>query len=178
MILSLILDTQCTSNLTYSRFSPNFSPIWNLFSPVSDEPYSRYNSSGFCVGIMLWDQTKQLPADLLKKVEETYEENFSLEVRLHLSAWIEEKFSPSVPLNMEDPEQQKAAVALANQLLVQLDARIASMPNDPDKFLMKGKLGKIAESLRVGGRACLSFLFRTCYLKMLTFYSTYISLKV
>lgn len=98
---------------------------------------------------MLWDQTRQLPKELLKKVEETYNQSFSFEVRLNLATWIEEKFSPSQPFNPDDPADQKAAVAAANQLMTELDAKIAAIPNDPDKFLQRGKLVEIAENLRV-----------------------------
>lgn len=98
---------------------------------------------------MLWDQTKQLPKDLLKQVEDLYNDNFPLEVRLHLASWIEENFSPNTAFVESDPNHQQSAISLANQLLAQLDAAIASMPNDPDKFLLKGKLGTIAENLKV-----------------------------
>ena len=36
---------------------------------------------------------------------------------------------------------------LANQLIAHLNAKIAEMPNDPDKLLLKGKLGEIAMDL-------------------------------
>ena len=35
-----------------------------------------------------------------------YGEHFPLAVRLHLAAWIEEKFSPSLPFNIDDPNHQ------------------------------------------------------------------------
>jgi hypothetical protein len=120
----------------------------NPYVFVKTEPsYYRYSYTGCYT--MLWDQTKQLPKELLKQVEDTYREHFSLEVRLQLALWIEEKFSPTTPFNVEDPAHQKMAVSLANQLMTQLDARIAAMPNDPDKFLMKGKLEEIAAQLKV-----------------------------
>ncbi|XP_059094074.1 signal transducer and activator of transcription 5B-like isoform X2 [Tigriopus californicus] len=97
---------------------------------------------------MLWDQTKQLPPDLLAQVQLTYQEHFPLEVRLNLASWIEEKFAPSIPFNVEDKAHQKTAVSLANQLISQLDGKIASMPNDPEKFLLKGKLTEIAANLK------------------------------
>jgi hypothetical protein len=97
---------------------------------------------------MMWDQTKQLPKELLKKVEDTYREHFSLEVRLQLAPWIEEKFSPTTAFNVDDPAHQTMAISLANQLMTQLEARIAGMPNDPDQFLMKGKLGEISAQLK------------------------------
>ncbi len=44
---------------------------------------------------------------------------------------------------------QKMAVGLAQQLISQLEAKIAAMPNDPDKFLMSVKLQEQADILRV-----------------------------
>ena len=72
---------------------------------------------------MLWDQTKQLPKELLRQVEATYSEHFPLEVRLQLASWIEDKFSPTVPFNADDPAHQKIAVELANELMAQLESR-------------------------------------------------------
>ena len=51
---------------------------------------------------------------------------------------------------MDDVNHQQMATNLATQLLQQLDAKIASTPNDPDKFLMKSNLQKISENLKVG----------------------------
>ncbi len=102
-----------------------------------------------CLSAMLWDQTKQLPKELLRRVEDVYRAHFPLEVRLHLAAWIEEKFSPVTPFVQEDPDHHQAACQVSQELLSQLDAGVAAMPNDPEKFLMKGKLGEIAESLKV-----------------------------
>ena len=48
------------------------------------------------------------------------------------------------------------AVGLAQQLISQLEAKIAAMPNDPDKFLMSVKLQEQADILRVSQ----PFLFR------------------
>ena len=118
-----------------------------FFYPKTEPSYNRYTYRGCYT--MLWDQTKQLPKELLKQVEEIYRDNFPLEVRLHLASWIEENFSPKVPFNASDPAHQKTAVDLANQLITHLNAKIAEMPNDPDKFLLKGKLGEIAEQLKV-----------------------------
>ena len=97
---------------------------------------------------MLWNQTKQLPKEQLDLVQDFYKDNFPIEVRLQLASWIEEKFSPHVPFTMEDPNHQKMAAQAAAQLHQQLDAHIASMPNDPDKFLIRGNLSEIAESLK------------------------------
>ena len=81
-----------------------FSPCPSSFFHVKTEPsYNRYPyHRGGCY-TMLWDQTKQLPKELLKQVEEIYRDNFPLEVRLHLASWIEENFSPKVPFNANDP---------------------------------------------------------------------------
>lgn len=108
---------------------------------------------------MLWDKTKQLPKDLLNQVEDIYRKNFPLEVRLHLAAWIEDKCSPTTmpALMPDDPEHAQMAADIANQLMNQLENKITSMPNDPDKFLMKGKLEEIAVNLRV--RNIISFHF-------------------
>ena len=119
----------------------------HVFYPKTEPSYHRYAYRGCYT--MLWDQTKQLPKELLKQVEEIYRDNFPLEVRLHLASYIEENFSPKTPFNASDPAHQKTAVNLANQLIAQLNAKIAEMPNDPDKFLLKGKLGEIAEQLKV-----------------------------
>ena len=98
-----------------------------------------------------------------------YGEHFPLAVRLHLAAWIEEKFSPSLPFNIDDPTHQKMAVGLAQQLLSQLEAKIAAMPNDPDKFLMRVKLQEQADILRVSPSrfyerwcSCLGLSCRSC----------------
>ena len=99
--------------------------------------------------IMLWDRTKQLPKELLKQVEETYTANFPLEVRLHLAAFIEDKFSPNRPLNLDSTEGQNAAIEIANELMSQLDAKIQAMTNDSDKYLLKNKLGDIATEIQV-----------------------------
>ena len=76
-----------------------------------------------------------------------------MEARLHLSGWIEDKFTPLVTSGgvdmMDDPSHQQMATNLATQLLQQLDAKIQSTPNDPDKFLMKSKLQEISENLKV-----------------------------
>ena len=127
--------------------SQQFSSCLPPFHLKTEPSYNRYTYRGCYT--MLWDQTKQLPKELLKQVEEIYRDNFPLEVRLHLASWIEENFSPKVPFNASDPAHQKTAVDLANQLITHLNAKIAEMPNDPDKFLLKGKLGEIAEQLKV-----------------------------
>jgi signal transducer and activator of transcription 5B len=97
---------------------------------------------------MMWDKTKHLPLEQLKQVEDTYHQHFSLEVRKQLASWIEEKFSPTTPFNVDDLVHQKMAVSLASQLLTMLDARIVSMPNGADTLFMKGKLQKISAQLK------------------------------
>lgn len=93
---------------------------------------------------MLWDQTKQLPKEAFKLVESGYEESgFYLEVRLHLAAFVESNFMPS--LQVDD----STAANYAAQLLTQLDAKIAAIPNDPDKFLSKSKLQEMSDNLKV-----------------------------
>ena len=52
-------------------------------------------------------------------------------------------------MDIEDPDHQEMAANLASQLMQQLDAKIQSTPNDPDKFLMKSKLQEISENLKV-----------------------------
>ena len=51
---------------------------------------------------------------------------------------------------MDDPNHQQMATNLATQLLQQLDAKIHSTPNDPDKYVMKVQLKEISEKLKVG----------------------------
>ena len=93
---------------------------------------------------MLWDQTKQLPKEAFKLVESSYEESgFYLEVRLHLAAFVESNFMPS--LQVDD----STAANYAAQLLTQLDAKIAAIPTDPDKFLSKSKLQEMSDNLKV-----------------------------
>ena len=98
---------------------------------------------------MLWNQTKQLPKEQLDLVQDFYKDNFPIEVRLQLASWIEEKFSPTIPFVMDDQTHKNTAAGLANQLMAQLDQRINSMPNDPDKFLMKGRLTEYSDALKV-----------------------------
>ncbi len=72
------------------------------------------------------------------------EGDFPLEARLHLAAWIEEKFGPAAAAFREDE-----AAALAAELVAQLEARAAAMPDEPDKYLMRVQLRDIAENLKV-----------------------------
>ena len=47
-------------------------------------------------------------------------------------------------------DDQQMATNLATQLLQQLDTKIHSTPNDPDKYVMKVQLKEISEKLKVG----------------------------
>ena len=53
---------------------------------------------------------------------------------------------------------QKMAITLAQQLISHLEAKIAAMPNDPDKFLMSTKLKEHSDILRV--RFCLVIMIQ------------------
>jgi len=103
-------------------------------------------------GIQLLGKT--LPEENFAQVRYIYTQGrfFPLEARLHLSEWIEEKFTPLVTSGgvdmIDDPNHQQMATNLATQLLQQLDAKIHSTPNDPDKFLGKSTLQKISENLK------------------------------
>jgi len=87
-------------------------------------------------------------------VEQVYGDHFPLDVRFQLALWIEENFfSVNVEIKPEDPSSQSLAAQLAQQLLRELDATADSIPNDPDKFLMKQKLIEVSHNLksRYGG---------------------------
>ena len=45
-------------------------------------------------------------SNILQVEDVIYGENFPLAVRLHLAAWIEEKFSPLLPFNPDEPNHQ------------------------------------------------------------------------
>ena len=91
---------------------------------------------------MLWNQTKQLPKEAFNLVEEKYKESgFFLEVRLQLPVFVESNFMPNADVD------ETTAVNLATQLLSQLEAKIASIPNDPDKYKSKTKLDDNYDSL-------------------------------
>ena len=113
---------------------PQYFKQENFYSPVY---VSRYVN-------MLWDQTKQLPKEVFKQVEDMYSESgFHMEVRLHLASFVESKFMQEVQVD------DSTAANLASQLLSQLDAKIEATPNDPDKFLMKAKLREMSDNLKV-----------------------------
>jgi len=96
----------------------------------------------------LCDQTRKLPKDLFKQVEQVYGDHFPLEVRFELAHWIEREFAHPIEVKQEDIDSQKLAAQTAQQLLVQLDIKADSIPSDPDKFLQKQKLNEISNSLK------------------------------
>ena len=103
-------------------------------------------------GIQLLGKTL-LEKDFIR-IQEIYGDDdhlFPLEVRLHLSDWIEEQFIPLVStgcVDMLDPGHQQIATNIASGLVQQLDTKILSMANDTDKFLTKMKLQKVSENLK------------------------------
>lgn len=103
---------------------------------------------------MLWDQTTQLPREQFALVQQVYSGPFPLEVRLQLAAWIEEKFIPQGTaieppvFDINAPQHQQMAAVFANELLEQLEHKILTMPNDPDKILVRTKLQESADGLR------------------------------
>jgi len=105
---------------------------------------------------MLWDQTSQLPKDAFKHVEQRYEEcGFYLDVRLHLAAFVESKFLSNNEVD------DATATNLANQLMTQFEAKIAAIPNEPDKFLSKSKLQDMYDNLKKNYASNLVLLYRT-----------------
>merc|ERR1712018_394743 len=92
---------------------------------------------------MLWDQTKQLPKETFNQIEQMYlESGFPMEVRLNLADFVESKFLPNAEID------DTTAANLANQLISQLDAKIAATPNDADKFLHKKNLQELSDTLK------------------------------
>ena len=124
---------------------------------------------------MLWNQTQNLPPEAFKMLEEKYREaGFFIEVRLqvnknlkksfvksqcsisifrHLTSFSEFQLPDFVESNfMPIAEQQIddiTAANLATQLLGQLEAKIAQIPNDPDKYMSKTKLSEMYDNLKV-----------------------------
>jgi len=94
---------------------------------------------------MLWNQTQNLPPEAFKRLEEKYREaGFFIEVRLQLPDFVESNFMPSNEQQIDDT----TAANLATQLLGQLEAKIAQIPNDPDKYMSKTKLSEMYEKLK------------------------------
>ena len=52
---------------------------------------------------------------------------------------------PHVDIDVDDT----SAANLATQLLGQLEAKIAQIPNDPDKYMSKTKLSEMYDNLKV-----------------------------
>jgi hypothetical protein len=50
---------------------------------------------------------------------------------------------------MPSNEQQIDDTSAATQLLGQLEAKIAQIPNDPDKYMSKTKLSEMYDNLKV-----------------------------
>ena len=73
-----------------------------------------------------------------------------MDVRLHLAAFVESKFLSNNEVD------DATATNLANQLMTQFEAKIAAIPNEPDKFLSKSKLQDMYDNLKV--RMCFYFL--------------------
>jgi len=94
---------------------------------------------------MLWNQTQNLPPEAFKMLEEKYREaGFFIEVRLQLPDFVESNFMPHVDIDVDDT----TAANLATQLLGQLEAKIAQIPNDPDKYMSKTKLSEMYDNLK------------------------------
>jgi len=94
---------------------------------------------------MLWNQTQNLPPEAFKMLEEKYREaGFFIEVRLQLPDFVESNFMPSTEQQIDDT----TAANLATQLLGQLEAKIAQIPNDPDKYMSKTKLSEMYDNLK------------------------------
>ena len=78
-------------------------------------------------------------------LEEKYREaGFFIEVRLQLPDFVESNFMPSKGQQIDDT----TAANLATQLLGQLEAKIAQIPNDPDKYMSKTKLSEMYDNLK------------------------------
>ena len=123
---------------------------------------------------MLWNQTQNLPPEAFKMLEEKYREaGFFIEVRLqvnksifffvksqcfisifrHFTSFSEFQLPDFVESNFMPSNEQQiddiTAANLATQLLGQLEAKIAQIPNDPDKYMSKTKLSEMYDNLKV-----------------------------
>jgi len=91
---------------------------------------------------MLWDQTKDLPKDSFKVVENIYAESgCPIEVRLHLANFVESNFMSNGEVD------ERTAIGLAEQLIRELDAKVSAL-NDPDRVLDKRKLHELSDNLK------------------------------
>jgi len=102
-------------------------------------------------GIQLLGKTL-LEKDFIQ-IQEIYGDDnlFPLEVRLHLSDWIEEQFIPLVStgcVDIFDPTHQQMATNTAMGLVQQLDTKVQTMSNDTEKFLTKIKLQKVSDNIK------------------------------
>ena len=112
-------------------------------SPLKVNENSRKRMSS------LWDRTQRLPNEFFKQVEMVYGDHFPFEVRFQLALWIEENFiNRPLEVKPEDPGSQNIALQLAQQLLIQLDQKAESIPDDPDKILLKKKLKETSIHLK------------------------------
>lgn len=109
----------------------------------------------------LWDRTQALPNESFKQVENgVYGDNFPFEVRFQLAVWIEENFfNQPVEVKQEDPGSANLVIQLAQQLLIQLESHIQSIPNDPDKILMKRRLEEMQFNLKTRYNSNLAALY-------------------
>ena len=62
-----------------------------------------------------------------------------------MPVFVESNFMP----NVEQQVDETTAVNLATQLLSQLEAKIAAIPNEPDKYMSKTKLQEMYDELKV-----------------------------
>ena len=105
--------------------------------------HRHYNYRYYPASNMLWDQTKDLPKDRFKVVENIYAEaGCPIEVRLHLANFVESSFMTNEQVD------ERTAIGLAKQLIIELDAKIDAL-NDPDRVLDKRKLHELSDNLKV-----------------------------
>ena len=105
--------------------------------------HRHYNYRYYPASNMLWDQTKDLPKDRFKVVENIYAEaGCPIEVRLHLANFVESSFMTNEQVD------ERTAIGLAKQLIIELDAKIDAL-NDPDRVPDKRKLHELSDNLKV-----------------------------
>jgi len=102
----------------------------------------------------LWDRTQKLPKELFNRVEKVYGDHFPLEVRFQLAMWVEENFLVNpFPIKEEFGGAgvqggPSLGAALAEQLLMKLNAQAESIPDDHDKFMTKKQLQLQCQNLQ------------------------------
>lgn len=120
---------------------------------------------------MLWDQTKDLPKDRFKVVENIYAESgCPIEVRLHLANFVESNFMTNGEVD------ERTAIDLAQQLMIELDAKVRVL-NDPDRALDKRKLQELLDNLRQmysSNLVKLYYIVRNCLEQEQTIVSQYV----